>query len=57
MQKRKTRFEQVPIEVAEDALRLQTSRRTAIANRSLFFRNTVRIRVGPRRFLRRRHYV
>jgi hypothetical protein len=57
MQKRKTRFEQVPIEVAENALRLQTSRRTPIANRSLLFRNPVRIRVGPRRLLRRRPYI
>jgi len=56
MQKRKTHFEQVPIEVAENALRLQTSRRTAIANRSLLLRNTVRIRVGPRRFQRWRPY-
>jgi hypothetical protein len=56
MQKGKTHFEQVPIEVAENALRLQATRRTAIANRSLLSRHPVRIRVGPRRFLRRRPY-
>jgi hypothetical protein len=54
MQKRKTRFEQVPIEVAENALRQQTSRPKTIAYRTLLLRHPVRMRVGHRRFLRRR---
>ncbi len=56
MQKRKTHFEQIPIEVAEKALRQQARRRTAIANRSLLLRHPIRRRVGSRLFLRRRPY-
>jgi hypothetical protein len=56
MQKRKTHFEQVPMEAAENALRLQVSRPKTIANGSLLLRNPVRIRVGRRRLLRRRIY-
>jgi hypothetical protein len=54
MQRRKTRFEQVPIEVAESALRLQTSPPTTIVYRSRLLRSPVLIRVGARRFPRRR---
>jgi hypothetical protein len=54
MQERKTRFEQVPIEVAKNALRLHTSRPVIIANASHSLRNRVPIRAGGRRFLRRR---
>jgi hypothetical protein len=57
MQKRKTRFEQVPIEAAENALRQQTNRPRTVANRSLLLRNPVPIRVGRRRLLRRRIYL
>ena len=56
MQEGKTHFDQVPIEVAENALRQQAGWRIAIANRSLLLRKPVRIRVGPRRFLRRHPY-
>jgi hypothetical protein len=56
MHERKTHFEQVSIEVAENALRQQISRPKTIANGSLLLRNPVPIRVGPRRFLRRRPF-
>lgn len=56
MQKKKTHFEQVPIEVAEDALRQQTSRPKPITNGSLVLLNPVPQRVGTRRFVRRRLY-
>ena len=55
MQKRKTHFEQVPIEVAEHALRQQTSRPKTILNRSPLLTNPVPLRAGTRRFLRRPH--
>ena len=55
MQKRKTHFEQVPIEVAQNALRQQTGRPKTILNRSPLLMNPVPLRVGARRFLRRRH--
>jgi hypothetical protein len=56
MQKKKTHFEQVPIEVAEEALRQQTSRPKPITNGSLVLLNPVPQRVGTRRFVRRRLY-
>ncbi len=56
MQEKKTRFEQVPIRVAKNALRLRASRPRTIANGSQLPRNRARIRVGGRRFLRRRQY-
>jgi len=56
MQKKKTHFEQVPIEVAEDALRQQTSRPKPITNANLVLLNRVPQRVGTRRFVRRRLY-
>jgi hypothetical protein len=54
MQKRKTHFEQVPIGVAENALRQQSSRPKTIANGSLLLMNPVPLRVGTRGLLRRR---
>jgi len=56
MQKRKTHFEQVPIEVAENALRQQTSKQKMFTMGSPLLRNPVPNRVGSRRFLRRRFY-
>jgi hypothetical protein len=56
MQKRKTHFEQVPIEVAENALRQRTSKQKMVTMGSPLLRNPVPIRVGLRRFLRRRPY-
>jgi hypothetical protein len=56
MQKRKTRFEQVPIEAAENALRQQTSRPRTVSNGSLLLSNPVPIRVGRRRLRHRRIY-
>jgi hypothetical protein len=57
MQARKTRFEQVPIEVAKSALRLHSKQPRAIATRSDLARNRVRIRAGGRRLLRRRFSI
>jgi hypothetical protein len=56
MQKRETHFEQVPIEVAENALRQQTIKQKMFTMGSPLLKNPVRIRVGLRRFLRRRPY-
>ena len=56
MQKKKTRFEQVPIEVAEIALQQQIARRRTSANESISLRNSLPIRAGLRRFLHRRPY-
>jgi hypothetical protein len=56
MQEKKTRFEQVPIGVAKNALRLRTSRPRTIAQGSQMLRDRVPIRAGGRRFPRRRHY-
>jgi hypothetical protein len=56
MQKKKTRFEQVPLKAAKSALRLQTSRPKTAANGSPLSGNPVPIRMGIRRFLRRRPY-
>jgi hypothetical protein len=56
MQKKKTRFDQVPIEVAEKVLRQQTSQAKTMANGSLLLRNPVSARVGRRRRQRRRLY-
>jgi hypothetical protein len=49
MQKRKTQFDQVPVEVAEKVLRKQNSQSKTVAIESL-------ARVGRRRRLRRRLY-
>jgi hypothetical protein len=56
MQKRKTRFEQVPIEVAENAFRHQTGRPKSIASGTLLLRNPVPVRAGLRCLLCRRPY-
>ncbi len=56
MQKRKTQFDQVPVEVAEKVLRQQTSEPKAIATGCLLLRNPVPTRVGRRRRLRRHLY-
>jgi hypothetical protein len=53
MQARKTRFEQVPIEVAKSALRLHSRQTRAIAHGSHLAGNRAPIRPGGRRFLRR----
>ena len=53
MTEQKTRFEQVPVEIAEDALRLQPSQSKIIANESTAFTNLLPRRVGVRRPLRR----
>ena len=53
MQNEKTHFEQVPMEVAEGALRLQPGRPKPIARGRLFLRAYVPTRAGRRRFLRR----
>jgi hypothetical protein len=52
MQNEKTHFEQVPMEVAESALRLQPRRPKPIARGRLFLRSYVPTRAGRRRFLR-----
>jgi hypothetical protein len=58
MQKKKTRFEQVPTEIAENALRLGGSRSNTIANGNgnLWLRNPAPIRAGSRHLRRRRRY-
>jgi hypothetical protein len=56
MQKRKTRFEQVPIEVAENALRLPIVRPNTNGYASLSLSNLVPIRAGRRRLRRRRTF-
>jgi len=56
MQRRKTHFDQVPMEVAENALRVQASRLKPNAIGNLIFRNPGPIRVGIRRLLHRRPY-
>ena len=53
MQKKKTRFEQVPIKVAERALRLRTGDPQTVAHGSLTLRNRLTTRVARRRFRRR----
>ncbi len=56
MRKGKTHFEQVPMEVAENALRLQPRRLKPIARGRQLLRNSVSTRMSRRRFLRRIHY-
>jgi hypothetical protein len=56
MQRRKTHFDQVPMEVAENALRVQPSQLKTNAIESLIFRNPDPIRIGIRRLLNRRPY-
>jgi hypothetical protein len=56
MQKRKTLFDQVPVEVAEKVLRQQTSEPKAVAAGCLLLRNPAPTRVSRIRRLRRRHY-
>jgi hypothetical protein len=51
MQNGKTHFEQVPMEVAENALRLQPIRPKPVARGSPSLRSAVRIRVSRRRSL------
>ncbi len=51
MQTRKTRFEQVPIEVAEQALRLRTGGPHADAQGNLALRNRLATRARRRRLL------
>ncbi len=53
MQKKKTRFEQVPIKVAEQALRLPTGGPQTVAHGNLTLRNRLTTRVARRRFQRR----
>jgi hypothetical protein len=53
MQKKKTRFEQVPIKVAEQALRLRTGGPQTVAHGNLTLRNRPPTRVARRRFQRR----
>ena len=55
MQNEKTHFEQVPMEVAESALRLQPGRPKPISRGRLFLRAYVPTRAGRRRFFRRIH--
>jgi hypothetical protein len=54
MQKRKTQFDQVPVEVAEKVLRQQTSEPKAVATGCLLLRNPAPTRVSRIRRLRRR---
>jgi hypothetical protein len=54
MQKKKTRFEQVPIKVAELALRLPTGGSQSVAHGNLTRRNRLTTRVRRRHF-RRQH--
>jgi hypothetical protein len=56
MQKRKTRFDQVPIKVAEQVLRRQISEPRPIATGCLLLRNPVPTRVGRGRRPRRHLY-
>jgi hypothetical protein len=49
MRNGKTHFEQVPMEVAESALRLQPNRPKPVARRSPLLRSAVRICVSRRR--------
>ena len=51
------RFEQVPIEVAKKALRLDTGRPRAIANGTQLLRNCVPARAGGRRFRNGRSFA
>jgi hypothetical protein len=53
MQKTKTRFEQVPIKVAEQALRLRTDGPQTVSHGNLALRNRPTTRVARRRFRRR----
>jgi hypothetical protein len=54
MQKKKTHFEQVPLEVAEHALRQQTSKPRGLTKGTVLSLNSVPQRLGTRRFVRRR---
>lgn len=56
MQKTKTRFEQVPIKVAERALRLRTAGPQTVSHGNLALRNRLTTRVARRR-VRRRHLI
>jgi hypothetical protein len=57
MQEKKARFEQVPIELALNALRLPDGRPKNIANGSHLPRNRTRIRAGSRLLRRRRPFA
>jgi hypothetical protein len=56
MRERKTRFEQVPVEIAKNALRLQPKRPKTIGDPDLLVSNPVRLPVPPKRFRRRRTF-
>jgi hypothetical protein len=55
MQITKTRFDQVPIKVAEQALRLRTGGLQTVAHGNLTLRNPLPTRAGRRR-VQRRHF-
>lgn len=56
VQKKKTQFDQVPVEVAEKVLRQQSSEPKAVATGCLLLRSPVPTRVNRLRRLRRRLY-
>jgi len=56
MKKRKTRFEQVPVEVAESALRQQFIQPNGAGCGSQPFGTVEPIQAGRRRLLRRRNF-